>query len=281
MYSWLNGFKPSKKKMKKSLLGTKPGWGPVTGQKKKQNLRVFFGARLFQVGESSVAGKLISTGAIRLAPLSILGNYEWVHKALQAEVGSADSGSTPKMDGELETGVGAAAQGSREVDGRTQTLPVVLLGSIGDPDGPGAATAIQLLVIIGNAAGQGSCEVDGSPQTSPEVSLGSLGDPGMLGAVLAIQLLPLVIIGGSSSGTIGVEQFANELQKGQGGGFLVEELHSGVKDNFLVPLLLGKSVQVSGALRVPVEMLSSGAITIFEKLSSVQTVGEGIIALPQ
>ena len=281
MYSWPNGFKLSKNKTKKSLLGPKLSRDPVKGPKEKQKRRVFFEARSFHVGESSVAGELISTGAVRSAPLSILGNYEWVRMALKAEVGSADLGSTPMMDGESETGVGASAQGSRKVDGRTQTPQVVSLGSIGDPDVPGATTAIQLPVFIGGAASQGSREVDGSPQTSPEVSLGSLGNPGMLGAAPVSQLLPPVIIGGFSSGTIGAEQFTNEFQKGQGGGFLVEGLHSGVKDNLLVPSLLGKPIQVNGALRGPVEMLSSRAITISEKLSSMQTVGEGIIALPQ
>ena len=102
----------------------------------------------------------------------------------------------------------------------------------------------------------------------------------MPGATPAIQLKPHVIIGGSSSRTTGAEKFANEIQEVQGGGFLVEGLHSGVKDNVLVPSIPGKPVLVSGVLRGLVEVLSSGAITTSKELSSMRAVGDGILALP-
>jgi hypothetical protein len=141
-YSGPNGFQPSKKKTRYAFVaGPKPGRGPVTGPKEKEASRVFSGARSFQVGESSVAGESISAGTVRSASSSILGNYEWVHKALQAEVGCVDPGSSPKVVCEGATGMGVAAQGLREVDGSPQTAPVVMLGSHGEPSEPGATLA--------------------------------------------------------------------------------------------------------------------------------------------
>jgi hypothetical protein len=49
------------------------------------------------VGESSVARESISAGMVRSATLSIMGNYEWVRKALQVDVGCADPGFSPEV----------------------------------------------------------------------------------------------------------------------------------------------------------------------------------------
>jgi hypothetical protein len=62
---------------------------------------------------------------------------------------------------------------------------------------------------------------------------------------------------------------------------VAEVLHSGVRDSLLVPSLLGKLILVSGILSSPIEVLCSGANKTFGELCSVQTVGDGILALPQ
>jgi hypothetical protein len=189
-----------------------------------------------------VAAESISAGTVRSASISssILGNYEWVHKTLQAEVDCVDSGSSPTEACEAASGRGVAAQGSREVDGSPQTTPVGKLGSHGEPT------------------------ESSEPRVTP-----------------ASPCMSPISVGNSSSGPVGEEQLANEAQKMQEGDFVVQVLHSGVRDSLLVPSIPGKPVLVSGILSGPVEVLCFGAITTSTEVCSMQTVEDGILALPQ
>jgi hypothetical protein len=58
-----------------------------------------------------LAGASFSTGAVGMASSSILGRYEWVHKAFQAEVEFIDLGSSSTAVCELEMGMGSVDQG--------------------------------------------------------------------------------------------------------------------------------------------------------------------------
>jgi hypothetical protein len=272
-----NGLKPSKrKKIEKSFAGTKPGRGPIIGPKRKEFSQAFTGARSFEVGESSVSS-------------SILGNYEWVRKACQAEAGCGVLGSSPKVACEVATEMGVAVQGSREVDGSPQTAPIVKLGNLGELSEPGATPASPNMfhVFSGDVssgpagAEQGSREVDESPQTAPIVKPENPGEHSEPGTTPASPNMFPVFPGDVLSGPAGAEKFADDSQTVMEGGFVAEILHSGVRDSLLAPSFPGKPVRVSGILHGPVEMLCSGAITTSAEFCAEQTVGEGILALPQ
>jgi hypothetical protein len=85
--------------------------GPVTGFQGIEALRGFSDLRTFQEGDNSLAGASFSTGAVRMASPSILGRYEWIRKAFQAEVEFVDFGSSSMAVCELEMGMGSIDQG--------------------------------------------------------------------------------------------------------------------------------------------------------------------------
>ena len=276
---WSIVFKPKKKKIKKKQAGfegPKPGRRPVTRLREKS--QVLSGRRSYQVGESSAAGESASEGMVGPASsLSILGTYKWVRKTFQLEpaVGCSASGPLPTTTRESMIDVGVADQDARDLVGPIQTTPVVLAGNHGDPGMPGAMLASQFNfsdsfgdIASGLAVAEQTenqvLEVQGSTQTTPAELFGAHGDSGEIGAVPASQFNPLDPI--NSKGLTGTELTENELLVVQGGDLMVEVIHSGVKDNAMVPLGSGSPVLVNGALSGLVEG---------------QRVGDGILANPQ
>ena len=190
-------------------------------------------------------------------------------------MGSAGTGLSPTTTRELEIGMGVAAQDSRDLVGSIQTTPVVMVGNHGDSGMPRATPASQFKFsdsigdISNGLAGAEQTEnlvleVQGSTQTTPAELFGVHGDSGKIGAASASQFKPPDPI--NLNGLTGAELTENELLMVQGGGLMVEVIHSGVKDKMLVPLGSSTPIPVNGALSGPVEG---------------QSVGDGILANPQ
>jgi hypothetical protein len=173
--------------------------------------------------------------------------------------------------------MGGVAQDSRDMVGPIQTLPAVMVGNHGVSGEPGAMPASQLISsgVFGDfssgLAGAeqtdvASLKVQGSTQSAPAELRGNHGDPGRSGAASASQFKSPDSIGDFSSGLIGAELTENELLKVQGGGIMVEVIHSGVKEKVLVPSVPGTPFLMNGALSGPAEG---------------RNIGDGILATPQ
>ena len=204
---------------------------------------------------------------VRLAySSSLLGTYGWVRKTFQTTLagGSDDSGSLPVPTREPEIGMGVAVPDSHDLVGPIQTIPAVLVGIHGDSDKPRVTPVSQFHfsdsigeVSRGLAGVEQSenafLEVQGSTQTAPAELLGSISESVETGAVPASQFKSPGPIFDFSNGLIGAEVTDSEFLKVQGGDFMVEVIHSGVKDKVLAPLVSSTPILVNGALNGPVE----------------------------
>jgi hypothetical protein len=232
------------------------------------------------VGESSAAGESVSEELVRLVSSpSILGTYEWVRKAFQTApvVGSAVTGSSSTTTREPGIGMGVAAQVSRHLVGPIQTIPAVMAGNHSDSGELGVMPASQFK--FSSSIGDVSSGLAGAEQTEnillevqglTQKALAELvenhGDSSEIRAAPASQFKSPGPIDDVSNGLTGAKLTEDEILKMQGGGFMVEVIHSGVKEQRLVPSVSGTSLLENGALRGPVEG---------------RGIGDGILAIPQ